>query len=803
MKLYPEKSKRSARSSSRRFPSSRRACARRIRFSRTIAAISTRSTPSARPRLDRAYQHKNEQEWGRLQERLEAERRFLEEHYQDKEAALDASLQDRNRAVLAHHEKQEAQLVAKYQQLQDQLVLREKDVWKQQQKRIEDILSKNRAELALRRSEMETEYAARDAALNERLREMEGVYQKKEEELFRRQQELQDHYRAKEEDLGGRFLQMQTEWTEREKRQWEAHQAKLRESFAQSRQRLEDDRGELEARYRIQEEELGALRAADAQSAEKARTELEGELARRQAEIDASFSKRWAERENRLQQEHRVSLERARSEFDERIAAERRVMEANRIQARGGALPLLHGPRRRDAPRARRRTGARKEGPRRGRRGPARRTHERGAQGRGPTPGPTQSEVPRPGRTVPPPPCRRVKRQEDKQALSIREAEVRLRTERAHMEETARTELDAKRKAFDEEIKTLRSEAAEAQTRLEADFAQKERALRDSAFAHEAQVKREAAAQEERCRKTYEDAVDQEHAVLEKRNAAIEASLKDKYAREQAALQQAWAERDKQWAAQHESSFRSERERLEASYHEKEAALAALRLELEQRFEVRVSELDAQLERKAATLEESWKRRQIEVDTQRLQLQIEARDREAAAQQLRADLEGRMKKAIDERMAELARAESALQQAWIRKESELQEGLTHREAVWLKAQRDQIERERKQWEDERDAEPSSAATSRGRARPARKTGRRGPACPYKGNRSRFYRQRTGDDRRLQGASREGAGRIRPLHARGVAAPRGRRRKPPPRPGEVVRGSPREAGGRLRAPPPRA
>jgi len=103
----------------------------------------------------------------------------------------------------------------------------------------------------------------------------------------------------------------------------------------------------------------------------------------------------------------------------------------------------------------------------------------------------------------------------------------------------------------------------------------------------------------------------------------------------EAALQQAWTARDKEWAAQREAIFRAERERLEAAFREKEAAVTALRQELEQRFQLRVEELDAQQARKSAAQEESWKRRQQELDTQRLQLQIEARDREAAAQALR------------------------------------------------------------------------------------------------------------------------------------------------------------------------
>ena len=123
--------------------------------------------------LEKTYHHKNEQEWGRLQERVESERKFLEQHYREKETRLEEDLRIRHRDVLTHFENQETEALAKYQALQDQLVAREKDLWRQNQKKLDEQLARNHAELTEQRESLERDYAGREAAVFEQLRQME------------------------------------------------------------------------------------------------------------------------------------------------------------------------------------------------------------------------------------------------------------------------------------------------------------------------------------------------------------------------------------------------------------------------------------------------------------------------------------------------------------------------------------------------------------------------------------------------------------------------------------------------------
>lgn len=61
-----------------------------------------------------------------------------------------------------------------------------------------------------------------------------------------------------------------------------------------------------------------------------------------------------------------------------------------------------------------------------------------------------------------------------------------------------------------------------------------------------------------------------------------------------------------------------------------------------------------------------------------------------------------MKAALEEREAELAGMEARFQEAWIKKEAELQEALSSRETQWLKSQRDVLQHERLEWEKVKD-----------------------------------------------------------------------------------------------------
>jgi len=643
--------------------------------------------------IESTHHIKYEKEWESLQQRLDSERKLLEDNYQQKEKALDESLLARNDDVQGQLQKTEEELTAKYQALQNQLIRKDKELGVSRQTHFEETITQNREALDTQREELETSFEAKEQELFEKHKNLESAFEKKEAEFFGLQQNRLDEMREKEEELVKKYHHLQSIAAEKSKKDWEEQTAKLNDNIDEYRGKIDAERKEMEQSHRIKEEALFKTQ----QASERERSELKKTYDERlraqsnqlQEQLQAEHDKAIEAKDNKRETHFEKFRQNLTHDLARKEAALRSTIQAEQSQwlkQQDESVASL----RKDLIEKNLKTAA-----------DLKTKYEERLET-------ADSQM-------------NAKLTDERRELNLAfknlEKELNVRHEErrnAMVEELRKSEaetLSASRQSLEEEKTKLQEEKTAlhhhnqtVQSKLKSSFDEKEKSLRDEFFSREASVKAEIDKKENFYRTTYQEAAKKDSAEAQRSIALIESQLRDQFAAKERALQEARVKHEQDWVLERGKILNEERQRLENSYKQKETTLDDMGNDLKEKHETQMREIEAELQAKTQRLEEAARQQEREAESARMKLALSNRNRESQLQETFRQKEEQLQRTLDERKTALSKIESEYQARSIEREAELQGELTARQTTWLKAQRADKDKDRRDWEDTRERE---------------------------------------------------------------------------------------------------